>query len=338
MRHITQSDIARKLEVTRITVSKALRNHPDISSAMKEKVNNAAFELGYIPNLIARNLTTRKTYTIGVVIPDLENNFFAYAVNSIIDIATEKNFTVFVTVSRENKQYETLNIKNLIGMRVDGLLVCVSQESRDVKIFNEVGKHKIPLVFFDRQLDGLDTLSVVFADYDGAVAAIDQIAEEGYTKIAHFAGYSNISIGKKRKEGYLNGLRKNGLEIKDEWIIEGGYEVKDGYDAFNKLLSIKKMPEIVFTVNDRVALGVYQAAREAGIKIPDDLGLFAYGFNDTAQTYTPMLSVINQDPRKIGQIAAGMLLSEIENKNPMKENQICIEEEFIWNNSLKRKK
>jgi len=127
MNHITQKDIAEKLNVTRITVSKALRDHPDISEDMKKRVHEAVKEMGYTPNLIAKQLTTRKTLTLGVVVPDLENSFFSYVIDSIIDGATERNYHVILTVSRENEATERKNIENLIGMRVDGLLVSVSQ-------------------------------------------------------------------------------------------------------------------------------------------------------------------------------------------------------------------
>ncbi len=206
MAHLTQSDIAKKLNVTRITVSKALRNHPDISTEMRKKIKSTAEELGYIPNLVAQNLTTRKTFTMGVVIPDLENSFFAYAVDSIIDSASEKNYNVFLTVSRESQKNEILNIQKLIGMRVDGLLVCVSQHTTDPQIFNHIKKLKIPLVFFDRQFEGLEFPYIKFNDMEGAVSALDKIIEEGYTKIAHFAGYSNVSVGKERALGYKEAL------------------------------------------------------------------------------------------------------------------------------------
>jgi LacI family transcriptional regulator len=338
MAHITQSDIAKKLGVTRITVSKALRNHPDISSEMKDKVKKTSEELGYIPNLVAKNMTAKKTFTLGVVIPDLENSFFAYATNSIIDAASEKNYNVFITVSRENQLNEANNIKNLIGMRVDGLLVCVTQESKNIKIFEEVKRLNIPLVFFDRQLDDLTSHSVVFADYFGAETAIDQIVAEGYTRIAYFGGYSNISIGRIRKEGYLYALEKNKLKIKNNWIIEGGYEVADGYSSFMKLYSTKKLPEIIFAVNDRVALGVYHAANEVGINIPNDIGLFAYGYSEIAQTFRPSLSLINQDPRMLGNIAVEVLMDRIQKENNFLERQILLKEEFVWNDSIKRKK
>ena len=337
MTHITQLDIAKKLNVTRITVSKALRNHPDISAEMKKKVSNAAEELGYTPNLIAQNLSSRKTFTLGVVIPDLENSFFAYATDSIIDYTNEKDYNVFVTVSRENQQGEKLNIRKLIGMRVDGLLVCVSQQTKDPQIFNLIKKLHIPFVFFDRQFEGLNFSSVTFDDGNGAVKALNEIIENGYTKIAHFAGYSNVSIGRKRCQGYKDSLKKNGIEINPEWIIEGGFEIKDGYNSFMKLYESKKLPEIIFTVNDRVALGVYKAAAEKGMKIPEDIGVAGFGFKDTAQSFTPSLSIINQDPRKIGSTAAELLIKMIKNPGLKKQNNVIIEEEFIWNNSIIKK-
>ena len=337
MVHVKQSDIAKVLNVTRITVSKALRNHPDISTEMKKKVLDTAEKLGYIPNLIAQNLISRRTFMLGVVIPDLENSFFAYAIDSIIDAATENNYNVFVTVSRENQQSERLNIQKLIGMRVDGLMVCVSQQTTDPQIFYYIKNLKIPFVFFDRQFEGLNFPSITFDDRNGAIAALDQIIEQGYTKIAHFAGYSNVSIGRERCLGHRYALERKGIEINPEWIIEGGFEIKDGYDAFVKLYNANNLPEIIFTVNDRVALGAYKAIGEIGLKIPDDIGIVGFGFKDTAQSFFPSLAIINQDPRKIGVTAAELLIKIINNPDVEMQQNIIIEEEFIWNSSIIKK-
>lgn len=304
---------------------------------MKKKVRETAEELGYIPNLIAQNLISKRTLTLGVVIPDLENSFFAYATDSIIDAASDKNYNVFVTVSRENQNSEKLNIQKLIGMRVDGLLVCVSQQTNNPQIFNHIRKLNIPLVFFDRQFEGLNFSSITFNDRNGAIVALENIIAKGYTKIAHIAGYSNVSIGKERCQGFKQALKNKGLEINPNWIIEGGFEVIDGYNAFMKLYYSNNLPEIIFAVNDRAALGIYNAAREVGLKIPDDIGILAYGFNETAQSFSPALSIINQDPRKLGRFAINMLLQEMENEESENNRTITIEEEFLWNNSIKRK-
>jgi LacI family transcriptional regulator len=337
MENVRQSDIAKELNVSRVTVSKSLRNHPDISPGMKGKVNKIAKELGYIPNLIAKQLNSRKTFTLGIVIPDLENSFFAYIVDSIIDFATEKDYHILLTVSREKEVQERLNIENLIGMRVDGLLVCLSQETQDATVFSQLKKMKIPTVFFDRAFKHLGFSTVVFNDRKGAVDALDQVILSGYTRIAHFAGYSKTNIGNDRSEGYREALKKHKLPVQRKWILEGGFEVKDGYNSFMKLVKQGDLPEIIFAVNDRVALGAYKAARASGLKIATDIGIMAYGFSETAEMLHPTLTIINQDPRKMGQIAVETLFEEINTKTKYKPKKVLIEEEFLWKNSVVRR-
>jgi LacI family transcriptional regulator len=336
MLNVRQSDIAKELNVSRVTVSKALRNHPDISARMKKKVNETAEKMGYVPNLIATQLNSGKTFTIGIVVPDLENSFFSFVVDSMIDCASENNYRVILTVSRENELVERRNIENLIGMRVDGLLVCNSQETKDTLIYLQIKRMKIPLVFFDRVVADSGFSSVVFDDRAGAVSSLGKVIEAGFTRIAHFAGFSGISIGKERRAGYCSSLEKHGIPVRNDWIIEGGYELKDGQASFKKLYSYGDLPEIIFAVNDRVALGAYIAARETGLKIPSDIGIMGYGFSETTDFFNPPMAVINQDPRKMGRISAQMLIDEINNNSTGKPVRILIEEEFFWEKSLKR--
>jgi LacI family transcriptional regulator len=337
MVNVRQSDIAKKLGISRVTVSKALRDHPDISKAMKKKIIKTAARMEYVPNLIARQLNSRRTFTIGIVVPDLENSFFSFVVDTMIDYATEHNYHVILTVSREKENIEKQNIENLIGMRVDGLLVCLSQETSDKHIFTIVEKMRIPLVFYDRAFENMKFSRVVFNDKQGAAISLNRIIQEGYTKIAGFTGYSNTNIGKARTEGFIETLSKNKIPVNKEWIFEGGFELKDGYESFKKLNSSGNLPEIIFTVNDRVALGAYKAALEAGLRIPEDISILGYGFNEITDFFDPQLSVINQDPRKLGQEAIKLLINEIENKNKKKLTVISIDEEFLWKESVKRK-
>ena len=159
---------------------------------------------------------------------------------------------------------------------------------------------KIPLVFFDRAFENMKFSRVVFNDKLGATNSINHILREGYTKIANFAGYSSTNIGKERTEGYIESLLKNEIPIRKEWTLESGFELKDGYESFKKLNSSGNIPEVIFTVNDRVALGAYKAAKEAGLRIPEDIGIFGFGFNEITDFFDPQLTVINQDPRKNG--------------------------------------
>jgi LacI family transcriptional regulator len=335
--HITQQDIADRLHVSRITVSKALRDHPDISAEMKERVKKAVEELGYTPNLIAKQLTLQKTFTLGIVIPDLENSFFAYLVDSIVDAAAERNYHIILTVSREKEALERNNIMNLIGMRVDGLLVCVSQQTSDRKIFEYARKVKIPLVFFDRAIKGIGFSFVAFDDRAGTIEALNQLISRGYVHIAHFAGYTNTSIGNERCSGYKEALINNGIPIREDWIIEGGYEIDDGIHAFEQLYATKKLPEIILAVNDRVALGAYKAIRKKGMRIPDDIGIVGYGFSESAHLFSPTLSVINQDPIRMGKLAANLLIDEIQGSTPESHAEILIQEDFHWNTSVMKR-
>jgi len=334
--NIRQSDIARQLNISRVTVSKALRDHPDISKAMKKKIGDVARQMGYVPNLIARQLNSRRTYTIGIVIPDLENSFFSYIVDSMIDYATEHNYHVILTVSREKETIEKQNIENLIGMRVDGLLVCLSQETTDIHVFNVVRKMKIPLVFFDRAFENMDFSKVVFNDYPGAINSINRLVKEGYTRFANFAGYSTTNIGNRRTEGFNKALESHKITVRKEWIIEGGFELKDGYDSFKGLKALGTLPEIIFTVNDRVALGAYKAAKESGLRIPEDIGIFGFGFYEITDFFDPQLTVINQDPRKMGFEAVKLLINEIDNGTSASNTEILIDEEFLWRKSVKQ--
>jgi LacI family transcriptional regulator len=336
MVNIRQSDIAKELNISRVTVSKALRDHPDISKAMKKKIGETARKMGYVPNLIARQLNSRRTFTIGIVVPDLENSFFSYIVDTMIDYATEHNYYVILTVSREKENIEKQNIENLIGMRVDGLLVCLSQETTDRHVFTVVEKMKIPLVFFDRAFENMKFSRVVFDDKTGAANSLNSIIKEGYTRFANFAGYSRTNIGKQRLAGYIETLSDNKIRTIKKWIIEGGFELKDGYESFKKLNSIGRLPEIIFTVNDRVALGAYKAAKEEGLRIPEDIGIFGYGFNEVTDIFDPQLTVINQDPRKMGLEAIKLIINEIEKKTGNGQTRIFIEEEFLWRKSVMR--
>jgi LacI family transcriptional regulator len=331
---ITQQDIAERLNVSRVTISKALRDHPDISADMKDRVKKAVEEMGYSPNLIAKQLTQGRTYTLGIVVPDLENSFFSYLIDSIIDTAADRNYHVILTVSREKEENEKLNVRNLIGMRVDGLLVCVSQCTVSTEVFEYARKLNIPLIFFDRALKGIGFSYVVFDDKNGTIEALNKIISAGYRNIAHFAGYSGISIGQERCNSYKEALMNNGIPVREEWIVEGGYEIEDGFRAFEKLYSTGKLPEIILAVNDRVALGAYKAIRRTGLTIPDDIGIIGYGFSETAQLFSPTLSIINQDPRKMGRTAANMLIDEIQNLSNNSLAEIFIEEVFQWNTSI----
>lgn len=316
MKHITQEDIARLLGVTRITVSKALRDHPDISASTKTRVKEAADTLGYSPNEIARQLTSRQTHSIGVVVPDLENRFFSHVVNSIVDEANRQGYQILLTVSRESEKLEQQNLLNLLGQRVDGLLVCLSQQTADRKIFERIRRMEIPLLFFDRTFLDSGFSSVVFNDEAGMHDCIDRLVELGYRSMGHLAGYSHTSVGLLRHRAFREALKRHQMEIREEWILEGGFEFSDGFNGWNRLMKCGTMPDVMIAVNDRVAFGAMKAMAGAGVSVPRQVGLVGFGFQDHSAYEPCLLSMVLQDPRMMGREAARCLIEDIHKVAP----------------------
>ncbi|MBN2202102.1 LacI family DNA-binding transcriptional regulator [bacterium] len=331
---INQSEIARKLKVSRATVSKALKGDSDISDEMKQRVRDLADKLNYIPHYHARGLHSRKSMTIGVVVPDISNSFFSYAVDGIMDVAVRSGYHIILAVSREKSEIEKKNILNLLSMRVDGLLIAVSKESPDIQIYQKVKISDVPLIFFDRVLEGQGSGFVGIDDRGAAKKLIDFVIRCGYRNIGHLAGSSLVRIGRDRLSGYLDSLRDHGLPVRREWIVEGGFERKDGISGFEKIWMGRDKPEVVFAANDQIALGAYDAIREKGLKIPDDIGVVAFGHHDFAKIPSPCMTIINVDPYDLGLQAMEMMLQCIRGEKGC-EKKVLIDSEIEIGESLK---
>jgi LacI family transcriptional regulator len=326
---ITLQDIANKIKVSKVTVSKALRDHPDISSETKRLIKETAQSLGYSPNYLARNLSAKKSNTIGLVVPKIAHHFFATAIETIYSVAFENGYEIMMTVSQEDAFYEITHINTLLSMRVDGLLVSVTEKTKDLDVFNLVKKKKIPLVFFDRVIGGLGFSSVTTDDQAGAYKAIKQVIDIGYTKIAHLAGYGYTNIGRARLTGFQDAMNDYNIEINPEWVIEGGFSEEDGYRGFWKLFKSNNMPEVVFAVTFPVAMGMYTAAEEIGLSIPDDVDVISFGGSVYNRFFSPSMTYIDQPAGKIAETAFTMLLEEIKNPDTHGKKQLAIPGELI---------
>ncbi len=310
---ITLDDIAKILNVSKVTVSKALRGHSDISKETADKVKEVATELGYTPNLMARNFSSNKSSTIGVVVPKIVHYFFSSVIEAIFDTAFKNNYEIILNVSQENSEKEKKHIESLLKMRVDGLIVSVTQETQDIEIFEKVIKLGIPLVFIDRILDVKEASKITVDDKGGAYRAVELAVKSGYTKIGHIAGYQNIYIGKNRYEGFWQAVKDYGIEINNDWIVYGGFEEKDGYRGFMKMYKSGKLPEFIFAVTYPVALGMYRAIQEVGLKIPDDIDVICFGDSDVNRFIKPELSCVDQPTESLGRTAVELIINHINN-------------------------
>jgi LacI family transcriptional regulator len=309
---VTLSDIADHLGVTKVTVSKSLRDHSDISDSTKERVRETAQEMGYQHNRLAQSLTLGRTLTIGVIIPKISHTFFSQVLGGINKIAAESEYEIILCVSDEQEEQERAYLQTLLSMQVDGLLVSVSEETSDTRPFQEVTDQNIPLVFFDRGLEDVDASSVVVDDWGGAYEAITHAIENGNERIAHIAGYSHVQIGRQRRLGYEDALRDHGRPVRDELLVEGGFGEKNGYAAAKTLLESGTVPDAIFAVTFPVALGVEDRIREVDPSIRKDIQFYSFGQHNLNRFFRhPHISVY-QPARRLGEKATSLLLHEIE--------------------------
>jgi LacI family transcriptional regulator len=326
--HVTLEDIAKKLKVSRVTVSKALRGHTDISDETSKKVRRMAKELGYSPNYMARNLSARRSNMLGFVVPKIAHFFFGSLIEAVYNTAFENNYETILTVSQENEEREKKHIETLISMRVDGIIVSISQETKNLDVFQWVKKMGVPLLFVDRMpepmLPGFST--VMIDDRQGARNAVEHaIVNAGHRKLGFIGGANPwINIGKNRLLGFEEALKNHNIPVRQEWIVPGGFGTKDGYEGFMQLYKKGPLPEFIFAATYPVALGVYEAAKKLSLKIPDDIDVMCFGDSDMSHLLSPALSCVNQPTRELGITAVHTILDAIKSHEKQKESHIVI--------------
>ena len=306
-------DIAERLNITKVSVSKALRDHPDISRETRELVKKTAAEMGYSPNLLARSLSSRKTNTLGAVVPKIAHSFFASAIDAIQEKATEKGYGIVLAVSNERADLERQHIERLLAMRVDGLLVSVSQEAPHLDVYKKIMSMRVPMVFFDRRIDSLPFASVTVDDRGGARRAVESMIDEGYSRIAHIAGSLDTEIGRARLKGYEDALRSRDLPVRNEWVIGGGFDEQHGYRACRRLIEQgEEMPDVIFAATFPVSLGVRAALKELDPSKLDRIQILAFGVGSFEEFYLYPHYCVSQPTREMGREAVRILLDQID--------------------------
>jgi LacI family transcriptional regulator len=329
--HITLDDIAKRLGVSRVTVSKALRGHPDISEETARRVRKVADDVGYSPNIIARSLSSRRSNMIGLVVPKIAHFFFGSVIEGVYNKAFDNNYETILTVSNENPDRERKHLQTLASMRVDGIIVSISQATKNVEIFGSIRKMGIPLLFLDRRpeppLHGFN--SVLVDDRGGAFKAVEQAIKVGYRKIACIGGNTNINIGRNRILGFETAMKQHGITVRREWILEGGFGKEAGYDGFMQLFTNGHLPEFIFALTYPVALGIYEAVKELGLRIPDDIDLISFGDSDVGRIISPALSCVAQPSYELGSKAVEMMLKTISHPESTKEQDLVLPADLL---------
>ena len=307
---ITIKDIARILGISPSTVSRALKDHPDINADTKKAVNELAGKLKYRPNAVALSLKNSRSYTIGVIIPELVHYFFSSVISGIEDVASQKGFTVIICQSNESYEREVANARTLLSHRVDGVLVSVSKETHTFDHLIELQEGGIPIVFFDRIAPEIDADQVIIDDLEASYKATRHLIEVGRKRIAHFAGPQNLVIGRDRLQGYLNALTEAGLPIDNRLIIEADTYEK-ARNAVITMIDAGDIPDGIFAVNDLTAIGAMQTIQKKGYKIPDDISIVGFSDGRFSGITDPNLTSVDQHGYEMGITAAEMLFHRI---------------------------
>ncbi|MFV0437042.1 MAG: LacI family DNA-binding transcriptional regulator [Desulfopila sp.] len=307
-RHVTITDLARRLGLSPSTVSRALRDHPKISEATKERVLAMAAQTRYQPNLIAQSLQNRRSNNIGVIVPEIRNTFFATVISGIEEVAYRAGYTIMVCQSADTVVREQLNVRALAANRVAGLMVSVSQETENVDHLQEVVDQGIPLVLFDRVVESFAASKVVVDDFAAAYGLVQHLIEMGRSRIAHIGGTRTLSISRNRRQGYLAALADSGLAARQEYNLYGGHHEEDGRRGVDRLLALPKRPDAIFAVNDPVAIGAFVRLSERGVRIPQDMALAGFSNNPNTALVRPQLTTVDQPAFEIGRQAAELLV------------------------------
>ena len=317
-RRASITDLAKALQLSPSTISRALADHKDVSEATKQRVRALAEELHYQPNRLAASLRRGRSNTLGVLVPHITGHFFPQVVDGIAVEASKAGFSVMICQSNEDVRQEKKNVELLMNSQVEGILVSLASTTNDFSHFELARQQQVPLVFFDRVVEdfrGSNVSAVMLDDYQGAYQVTAHLIEQGCTRIAHLTGPDTLNIHRNRHQGYRDALLAHGLPLREEYIRPCEMSQAGGAQAMTELLQLPTPPDAVFASNDLAAASAVQVAKARGLRIPQDLAVAGFS-NEAFTTLTePMLTSVDQGCETMG-ISAVRLLQKMLGGNP----------------------
>ena len=327
---IRMKDIAQDLGLSAITVSKVLRNHPDISEETRQRVLKRVAELDYRPNELARGLATGKSYLVGLVVPGLLHSFFAEVAMGLSSVISSKGYSLIVASSEEKSEIEQEEVRKLLARRLDALVIASS--GYDAELFERMDKQAQPYILIDRQFPGVNANFVGIDDVKAGAMATEHLYAIGRRRIAHLAGRSN-STGQGRLEGYRQALERHGLPYREEYVVHGAFvdtqSTEQGYESMQSLLKLAERPDAVFCHNDPLAIGAMNAILDAGLRIPEDIAVIGCGNLYFDASLRVALSSIDQHSAQLGEKAGELLLDILHAKSKPPVRNIILEPSVV---------
>ncbi|MCZ4223870.1 LacI family DNA-binding transcriptional regulator [Pedobacter rhodius] len=316
----TIKDIAKALGLSTSTVSRALRDRYEISDETKKLVLAYAEKVNYRPNPIARSLKERRSYSIGIIVSEIANNFFSQVINGIESIAYAKDYHVIISQSHESHKQEKLNVEHLASRSIDGLLIALSSETQDVDYLRALYAKGLPIVFFDRVPDNFDTHKVIANNFKGSFDATEHLILSGKRTIANLTSSQNLSTTKERLEGYKAALAKHHIDFNPQLVKfcqHGGMHSDELEQAVKALLPLN--PDGIFISADRLTTGFIMALKKTNPEIVNKIAIAGFTNSNLVELFSPSLTSVKQPAFEIGQVATELLISMIEAKRPVTE-------------------
>lgn len=331
----TIRDIALVLGISKSTVSRALNDHYDVNPETARKVRELATQIDYHPNLLAQHLKQKRTNTIGVVIPETVNRFFAKAVGGIQEVANRAGYNVMICQSNESLALERNNLQTLLASKVDGLLISVSRETNRHDHLQYAIDKEVPIVFFDRIVEELSASQVYSDNYDISFEGTEHLLAQGCKRIAFIAGPQHLYNSRNRLNGYLGALKKHGVSVNESLIVDSNYKVNDVEDYTRYLFNLQQKPDGIFAINDMTALEMMHILKKRGLSIPKDVAVLGFNNETICRLVEPSLSSIDHPAFDMGAAATEILLKQI-SKNEILQEKRLIKSRLVVRESTNR--
>lgn len=337
-KEVTIYDIAKELSISPTTVSRGLNNHPAVNKNTKQKIFDAAEQMGYRSNSFASNLRKKRTNTIGVIVPRLDSNFQSSVMAGMEKVANEAGYNLIISQSLETVDKEIANAKTMFENRVDGLLVSLAYDTENTDHFSPFFSKGIPLLFYDRVPEDKQCTSVVINNIQAAHNATSHLIEQGCKRIVHISGNLKVNVYKDRLKGYKYALMDHDIPFNEAYVISSNLSEEAGIEAANKILLLDPLPDAIFVDNDNCAVSCIKTLKQAGISIPENIAVVGFNNDPITRIIEPNLSSINYPGYEMGEVAVRSLINYLDGMSDVSlTNTITLRSELVVRESSMQK-
>ena len=329
IKDVTIYDIAKALNVSPATVSRGLKDHPGIRKDTKKRILEAARTMGYQQNTFASNLRRRQTNTIGVVIPRINSYFMATVIAGMEKVANSNGYNLIIAQSQESVKKEIAGVTTMFNSRVDGLLVSLAFDTKNIDHFDAILKKEIPLIFFDRVVDIPNCTNIVIDNKKAGYDATSHLLSQGCRRIVHICGSIGRNVYNDRLEGYKQALSEKNIRFDPSLVIQNNLSDQGGVEAAQQILKMSKLPDAVFSSNDTSAVAIIRELKQAGIDVPNQIAVVGFNNDPISKVIDPNLTTINYPGEEMGEVAALTLISRLRKLPSSNLNTIVLRHELI---------